>query len=137
MWCLWFCSFELNVKKTPPKTQNTLQSKPCPTKKRKKLSFIEGCELWSMYLGSSPLISSFSAWSLLKIVVCNWNNNDTTFIKRTGASVDSLVLFCFEALEVATSNVKEMLVNIQAMCSEATGVGKGFVCLSDSILARI
>lgn len=47
------------------------------------------------------------------------------------------LLFCFEALEVATSNVKEMLVNIQAMCSEATGVGKGFVCLSDSILARI
>lgn len=39
------------------------------------------------------------------------------------------VLFCFEALEVAKSNVKEMLVNIQAMCSEATGVGKGFVCL--------
>lgn len=61
----------------------------------------------------------------------------TQLLSKGLVPVWTLVLFCFEALEVAKSNVKEMLVNIQAMCSEATGVGKGFVCLSDSILARI
>lgn len=45
-----------------------------------------------MYLGSFPFISSFSAWSFMKIVVCNWNNYDTTFINKPAVSVDSLAL---------------------------------------------